>query len=186
MPIHLVVVNRPPMTSVLKFGEDLADYMEKNINSTGKLVLTGNFNILVSNKSNTDSIIFHDILDSFGLVNCVLFLTQGLQNMLDLVIIQADSNFITKTSPGRPFSDHNYVFYNVTSAQHLVSIHISATRKIKAIDIPAFTKDIQYALQDVDLTGLTPERSLHLYNKTLSSTLDKYAPLIIKAISNKK
>ena len=37
-----------------------------------------------------------------------------------------------------------------------------------------------------DLTNLTPDRSPHLYNKTLSSTLDKHAPLIIKAISNKK
>ena len=49
--------------------------MEKNINSTGKLVLTGDFNIHINDKSNPDSIIFHDILDSFGVVNHVSFQT---------------------------------------------------------------------------------------------------------------
>ena len=43
VPIHLVVLYRPPQPSVLKCGEYLADYMEKNINSTGKVVLTGDF-----------------------------------------------------------------------------------------------------------------------------------------------
>ena len=68
--IYLAAVYRPLQTSVLKFGEDLADYTEKNINLTGQLVLTGNFNIHINDKSNSDSIIFHDILDLFGLTDC--------------------------------------------------------------------------------------------------------------------
>ena len=74
----------------------------------------------------------------------------------------------------------------MTSTQHLLSSCIYTTRKIKAINIPVFTKDIQCAFQDVNFTDLTPESSLHLYNKTLPSTLDKYAPLIIKAMSNRQ
>ena len=93
--------------------------MEKNINSTGELVLSGNFNIHVNDKSNSDSIILRDILDSFGLINHVSFQKNRLQSTLDLVINQADSNIITNTSPGRLYSDHNYVFYNATSVPHL-------------------------------------------------------------------
>ena len=32
VPIHLAVVYRPPKISVLKCGEDIADYMEKKLN----------------------------------------------------------------------------------------------------------------------------------------------------------
>ena len=59
LPIHPTVVYRLPQTSVLEFGEDLVDYMEKSINSTSELVLTSNFNIHINDKSKSDSIIFH-------------------------------------------------------------------------------------------------------------------------------
>ena len=52
VPIHLGLVYRPLHTIVLEFGEDLADYMEKYITSTGKLVLSGDFNIHINDKSN--------------------------------------------------------------------------------------------------------------------------------------
>ena len=144
----------------LKFGEDLADYMEKNINSTVELVLTGYFNIHVNDKSNSDFIIFNDILDSFSLINHVSFLTHRLQNLLNLVMTQANSNIITNASQGRLFSDHNYIFYNAISVKHLVSSHISATRKIRQLIFQPSQNIFSMLIQDVDLTELNPGISI--------------------------
>ena len=60
--------------------------MERNINSSGKLLLTGDFNIYVNNLESPDTNTFLDVLDSFGLHNHIGFLTHHLNNTLDLVI----------------------------------------------------------------------------------------------------
>ena len=48
LSLNMAVIYRPPDKSVLSFVNDFLDYMERNINSTGKLLLTGDFNIHVN------------------------------------------------------------------------------------------------------------------------------------------
>ena len=39
LSLNMVVIYRPPDKSVLSFANDFLDYMERNINSPGKLLL---------------------------------------------------------------------------------------------------------------------------------------------------
>ena len=44
---HLAVIYQPPDTSTTAFLTDLANYMERNTNVTGDLILLGDFNMHV-------------------------------------------------------------------------------------------------------------------------------------------
>ena len=47
--------------------QDIATYMEANINEMGECVLLGNFNIHLNKKDDQDIITLLDTLESFGL-----------------------------------------------------------------------------------------------------------------------
>ena len=110
LSLNMAVIYRSPDKSVLSFANDLLDYMGRNINSTGKLLLTGDFNIHVNDLESLDTNTFLDVLDSFGLHNHISFLTHCLNNILHLVITSGQDNFIESSTPDRLFSDHNIVY----------------------------------------------------------------------------
>ena len=78
--LQLCLMYRLPDTSVLKFCQDISDYMELNITSNNELILMGNFNIHMNNSLNLDATLFEDTLKSFGLHNHINFGTHQLQN----------------------------------------------------------------------------------------------------------
>ena len=173
--------------SVLGFSENLADYLESNINVTGKLVIFGDLNIHINDELDPETITFNDFLDVFGLVNTVTFPMQRLQNTLDLVITyKANEATIGNPRQGRLFSSHNTVFFDLHVGNATASKWKIITRKIKAINLSKLNVDIAKALTSVDLKSLTAFTSVSLYNKTLSSILDNHAPLVIKEISDKR
>ena len=84
--INLSVIYRPTDKSVLSFADDFLNYMESNINSCGKNLFIGDFNIHVNDQSKLDTKNFQDVPDSFGLIIHTGFDTHCLENMFDLVI----------------------------------------------------------------------------------------------------
>ena len=67
LTLNMAVIYRPPDKPIHSFVSDFLDYMERNINSTGKLLLTGDFNILVNKPESPDANTFLHVLDSFVL-----------------------------------------------------------------------------------------------------------------------
>ena len=63
----------------------MLEYMEMNVNTTGNIILTGDFNIKMNNPDDPDMNTLSDLLDSFDLVNHVRFPTHRSMNTLDLV-----------------------------------------------------------------------------------------------------
>ena len=53
--LSLAVIYQPPNKSILAFTKDFLDYIEKNINASGKTLLTGDFNIKVNDPSCSDT-----------------------------------------------------------------------------------------------------------------------------------
>ena len=92
--ILLAVIYRPSDTSVLKFANELAVYMERNINTTGEQIIVGDFNVHINKQDDSNAIILIAMMESFSLSNLVEFPTHKLQNTLDLVINQQDSRHI--------------------------------------------------------------------------------------------
>ena len=117
LSLNLAVIYRPLDKSVLSFANDFLDHMEMNINSTGELLLTGNFNIHVNDLESPDTNTFLDVLDSIGLHIHISFPTHCLNNTVDLVITSGQDNFIESSPLGRLFSDHNIVYFNLTTSK---------------------------------------------------------------------
>ena len=89
--------------------------MENNINTTGKLLLTGDFNIKINDENNHETARFLDFLESFGLVNHIYFGTYHQENTLDLVISSKQYHLVHNPIKGCLFSDHNFVYYNLST-----------------------------------------------------------------------
>ena len=172
--------------SVLGFSENLADYLESNINVTEKLLIVRDPNIQINDELDPDTITFNDFLDGFGLVNMITFPTHKLQNTLDLVIThQGNDTIIGHPRQGRLFTDHNIVLFDLCAGNTATSKWNIATRKNKAINLSKLNVNMAKALDSVYLKSLTTSTDVSLYNKTISSILDNHAPLVIKEISDK-
>ena len=139
----MAVIYRPWDKTVCSFVNDFLDYMERNINSRGKLLLTGDFNIHISDPEPPDANTFLDVLDSFGLQNHIRFPTHHLSNTLDLVITSCNDNIIESSTPGRLFWDHNIVYLNLTTFKQPNTIKEITYRKLKNINMTNFNKDME-------------------------------------------
>ena len=71
--INLLVIYRPPKSSVPVFAIDFLDLLENSINENGRLLILGDFNIPINNPDSPDTSIFQDVLDSLGLENHIRF-----------------------------------------------------------------------------------------------------------------
>ena len=148
-------------------------------------IITGDFNIHV-NKSDSRSTQFLDILHSHNLDQLVSSPTHKHGNTLDLVITTSDSPLSATVSvyPTRP-TDHFPVLSRLEVPSRTPPPIINRTfRRIHSIDVDMFMSDL---LSEPLITQ--PPSSLSdligLYNSTLSSLLDKHAPLITKPISSR-
>ena len=177
LSLNMAVIYRPPDKSVHSFVSDFLDYMERNINSTGKLLLTGDFNIHVNDPESPDANTFLDVLDSFGLQNHISFPTHHLSNTLDLVITSCNDNFIESSTPGRLFSDHNIVYFNITTFKQPNTIKEITYRKLKNINMTNFNKDVELHLNTHYSDKLSLTEKIQLYRNTLRVTFDRHAPL---------
>ena len=183
LSLNMAVMYRPPNKSVLSFANDLLDYMERNINSPGKLLLTGDFNIHVNNLESPDTNTFLDVLDSFGLHFDIEFLTHCLNNTLDLVITSGQDKFIESSRPSRLFSDHNMVYFNLTTPKQSYKTKEIIYRKLKNINIANFSKDVESHQTTIHTDSLPLAGKIRLYRGTLEKILDKHAPLRTERVS---
>ena len=186
LSINLAVIYRPPERSVLQFAMDMLEYMEMNVNTTGNIILTGDFNIKMNNPDDPDMNTLSDLLDSFDLVNHVRFPTHRSMNTLDLVITRGDTNFVRNPSQGRLFLDHNIVHFQVVTAKQPADFKVCKYRKLKNIVRENFQKDISESVEQLDLENLGPAECLHAYNNIMQGVLDKHAPIKTKKISSNK
>ena len=174
--MNLAIIYRPLSGKFQQFLNDLYDYMENNINTTGKLLLTWDFNIKINNETNHDTVKFLDFLESFGLVNHIHFETYCQENTLDLVISSEQYNLVHNPTKGHLFSDHNFVYFNLQTNSKSKNSKLVNYQKVKAIDPTVFGADITQALPKVDLHNLHLSNCLKLYNDLLTNTIDKHAP----------
>ena len=67
--LNMAVIYTPLDTIALSFVDQLTDYMEWNVNQSGKMILLEDFKIKVNDKEDPDTITLSDFLESFGMCN---------------------------------------------------------------------------------------------------------------------
>ncbi len=112
--------------------------------------------------------------------------THDQSHTLDLVITHQFESIILYPPTIRPsFSDHAAVFCSLNSAKPHASARLTTYRKLKSIDLDALKCDIvNSALCTDKMTDLN--ELANCYNSTLSSLIDRHAPLHSKRVINRQ
>ena len=177
MLVNLCVIYWPPDTSIASFCDDLMDYQERNVTSLGKMIIVGDVNIHTNKEQHPDSALFQEALDGLGLRDHVNFATHHLSNSLDAVITSQDDPLVNTVVQGELFSDHHWIFFNITNSIIIHRVEEMAYRKIKLISPDAFVSDISCELELADVDHLNLRSGLALYNSTLTKVLNQHAPM---------
>ena len=168
----------------MAFCEDLEDHQERNVTSPGSRTIVGDINIPTNQQQHPDTFLFEETLHGLNLRNQVDFATHRLENSLDAVITTQEDPMLNTVAQGNLFSDHYWVFFNITSSISTYQVKEVAYRKTKLISPDTFPCDISQVIQSVHLDHLNLKSSLALYNSTLTQVLDQHAPLKRKFVPN--
>ena len=153
--VNLAIIYRPPDRKFQQFLNELCDYMESNINTSGKLLLTGDFNIKINDENNHETSKFLDFLESFRLVNHIHFGTHCQENTLDLVISSKQYHLVHNPIKGCLFSNHNFAYYNLlANSKPQNNTKLVTYRNLKAISPKDLGSDITDVLVNVNLHNL--------------------------------
>ena len=176
--IFLQIIYQFPNTSMIDFGNELADHFESHAsNLTDKMLLVGDFNV---HFDNPDTILLNDLLASYNLVNRINFPTHKLQHTLHLIIYNGDNSLITSTSRGLLISDHNFIHCTLNIKHPLPSPKTIQYRQIKKMDHTAFRDNLKKHLNLSEDQSF--EDMISTYDSILTQTLDALAPVKTKTI----
>ena len=107
--VRVVVIYRPPSSPVPQFFEDFSDLLERLSVSSGKLMLTGDFNFHVDNPDDPQAKTFLEMLDSNNLIQHVKSPTHLNDHILDLIITRSEEDLVSETEVSSLISDHLFI-----------------------------------------------------------------------------
>jgi hypothetical protein len=179
--LRVVVIYRPPSTSIPQFIDDFGHLVDDLNLANGKLVMLGDFNIHIDSKNNKDATAFLDMLDASNLVQHVSEPTHSHGHVLDLVISRPTelslSNFLTDNSVE---SDHSMVLFDASIPKLPAPRKTISFRPWKKVDIAQFREEIKSNLSIPP--GAAVAEVVEIFNGTLQELADKHAPLQQKDI----
>lgn len=187
---RLVIVYHPPYSrehphTDRSFFTEFTTYLESIILSVESLLIVGVFNVHVDDPDDAVSAAFLDTLESMNLAQHVTGPTHEHNHTLDLVITrQSDKVLLYQPKVGSLFSDHAPIFCSLNSIKPQFSCKSYTYRKYKAVDVVALKEDLSVStLCNDDFAHL--DDLVNCYNSTLSSLIDRYAPLNKRTVVNR-
>ena len=182
--INLYVIYRIPSMSIISFCDELLQVLENDIaKPADKTLFIGDFNIHVDDSSDSDTITFMDLLDSYNMLNKVTFPTHVKHHSLDLVIEDRDNTVVSNVKEGMFLSDHCFVHSTLDIIIPKLKECLLTFRKLKLIDHLTLKSDIEESLNKIGLQNSTNDQQLVAsYNTILSELLEKHTPLRTKKV----
>ena len=187
--IRIVIVYRPPLSSKnglthAQFFDEFSYLLELLVSSSGKLLLAGDFNFHVNDRSNGPACQFLDLLNCFNLNTMnVNIPTHKSDNVLDLIITRLDETTTSNFSIDDPaISDHFAVHCNLAVSRPPNPKQVLKSRKLCNVNLHKLRQDINSSTlvksPSSDITELCDQ-----YDAVLSSILDEHAPLRTRIIT---
>ena len=158
--IRILLIYRPPdNTSCVLFLEEFSVLLEQIMaESTGHLLISGDFNLHVDDPCSIYANRFNEILESCNLKQHVTGATHANVHTSDLVISKKDNPLIAEIKIFDPvISDHCAVNCNLRVRRPHFTDKKVFYRKLRSLDIESFCEDILTfpLLQDQDLLNST-------------------------------
>ena len=174
----LLTIYRPPSSSLLVFMTELSTLLSDLVTSPRELFVTGDFNIHVDDCTAPGVTSLTALLDSFGLSQHVNFCTHISGHTLDLLISRSSSQTISDIKQSFPaLSDHYAVHSSLQFPVNVRPSRITKTfRCLSKINYAQLNSDILSSeLYSSPASNLSDY--LSLFKSTLSTLLDKHAPM---------
>ena len=177
MSFVFVVVYRPDPASAVtdSFFVDWADVLERT-SAFASCVIVGDVNLHVSDITNTSSIRFHSLLNSFNLSDHVGQPTRA-GNQLDIFVSRLDQPTpVIRVDPPM-MSDHSLIVASFEIIDSRAAEMVTVKRRPwRSFDYNAYAVDLEES--DLILDPPTDVTELFAcYDATLTRLLDKHAPL---------
>jgi exonuclease III len=189
--IRFSCIYRPPPGGksgkpTCQFLDDFTEYVDSHATTSGRLIITGDFNFHLEDSSNSDARKFNDLLISLNLTQHVTEPTHTHGHLLDLVLSRSSDSIISDLHVhGAPLSDHSPVSFSLPFHQSSTTEKTVHFRKLKEIDIEDFKSDIEksslYTNPAAEITDLVRQ-----YNVILQEVLDRHAPLLEKKVRKRR
>nr|XP_054755767.1 uncharacterized protein LOC129261749 [Lytechinus pictus] len=190
VPVRLLVVYRPQRTASGQstdqlFLQEFSTLMEQLVSSTHQLLIVGDFNYHVDIATDSNSVNFLNDIAALNLQQHVHFPTHKNGHTLDLVLTRANEALISNVSKeGYLPSDHVAVTCTLNIRKPKPQKVQIRTRKIQNIDLEAFRQDILVS-ELYSTPSDTIDGQVDRFESTLSTLLDKHAPVVTRVITSR-
>jgi hypothetical protein len=138
----LLVIYRPPSQKSTQFADEFASLLEFLVPLPGLLLIVGDFNIHVDDKSCDFGQSFLSLVDSFDLRQHVSNASHVGGHTLDLVMSRSTDNSIIDCFVSDFVSDHRAVHWCAKAHRPLRPVKKVVFRKLKSIDFSSFCSDL--------------------------------------------
>ena len=157
------------------FVTEFSDYLEKVSCRRSNLIIVRDFNINWLDTSDSERRNLFNILETFGLVQCIELLTYQNGNLLDYIITRQSNDIASDFMESDKIYDHMALHASL-SCQHphpeRKSIFVRALRHINNDSLEAALAGIKIDFDCDDINVVVAQ-----YDTSLSRLLDKLAPL---------
>ena len=143
---HCPLPTTTSVTNRLKFSGFLEEYgklLESVILLSGKLMIMGDFNILVNDPENTDAKKLANLAESFGLHQHVQSPIHGNNHVLDLILTSHQNATCNIVVQDNLLSDHFAILFKLDTSKPPLPKKELIYRMYKGIDADALNTDIQ-------------------------------------------
>ena len=176
--MHILIIYRPPSSNCILFLTEFGSLLEHYITTPGALMITGDFNLHLDNKSDPTCNNFLQLLESLNLRQHVREPTHRSGHTLDLIITREDENIIGPVSVTESIiSDHSIVNCSLNLLKPTLMKRCISSRKIKSIDIERLKSDICDSLGPNTDISIDVNDLVSRYCSELTRIMDIHAPL---------
>ena len=178
---QLIAIYRPEVDAkkkkkpVAEFFEDLLDLTDDYVLSEKELLIVGDLNLHVDDKTSSEGVQFLDLLSSINLVQHVEEPTHRNGHTLD-ILISRDPEFVQNVIVDWAISDHFSVLCNLPLGKPPPERKFVKFRKYHDIDMTSFRNELRDKLTASNYSD-SLKSAVSVYDNVLKELLDKYAPL---------
>ena len=175
---NLLTVYRPPSSSLPTFITELSTVLSDLVSLPSEFFITGDFNIHMDEPNSPGVTSFTTLLESFNLSQHVTFPTHIAGHTLDLLISSSASQSVSDVTHTYPaLSDHHAILANfLFPVKSRPSKLLKTVRSLSKVNFAQLNSDIlSSALYSSTASDLSTY--LALFKATISTLLDKHAPL---------
>ena len=178
--VHVLGIYRSPSVSTpAQFVPEFFEFMEETLPRYSNILVTGDFNLHISDTTNATITEFNNSLCAMGLHQHVNFPTHTAGQCLDLVITEITNGVqLQSCEPGAFVSDHCVVKCILKVQKENIMSKTVEFRNFKNMDHANFSADIAKITIECDDVNSFVER----YETEIEAILDSHAPMHKKTI----